>query len=78
MDFITGLSNQNEKVFKEITQRLPPIRENEHDIKLITFSHPPNIKPCHYPYARKSEIDNIVKDVLEASIICPSESGFSS
>ena len=40
-------------------------------------SVPPNIRLYRYPYAQKSEIESMVVEILEASIIQPSQSSFS-
>ena len=39
---------------------------------------PPNIRPYRYPYAQKSEIECLVAEMLEAGIIQPSQSAYSS
>ena len=44
---------------------------------LIPRNVPPNIRPYIYPYAQKSEIERMVAEMLEASIIQPSQSFFS-
>eukprot|EP00253_Pinus_taeda_P028905 PITA_28905 len=64
------------KVF-ETPKSLPPIRDHDHAIHLIPGSVPPNIRPYRYPYAQKSEIERMVTEMLEASIIQPSQSFFS-
>ena len=64
------------KVF-ETPKGLPPIRDHDHAIHLIPGSVPPNIRPYRYPYAQKSEIKLMVVEMLEASIIQPSQSSFS-
>ena len=45
---------------------------------MIPRSVPPNIRPYIYPYAQKSEIERMVTEMLEASIIQQSQSSFSS
>eukprot|EP00253_Pinus_taeda_P016337 PITA_16337 len=44
---------------------------------MIPGSVPPNIRPYRYPYAQKSEIEHMVTEMLEASIIQSSQSYFS-
>jgi len=56
---------------------LPPAREHDHAIHLQPRSVPPNIKPYRYPYDQKSEIERLVVEMLEASIIQPSQSTYS-
>ena len=57
--------------------KVPPIRDHDHDFHLIPGSVPPNIRPYRYPYAQKSEIERMVAEMLEAGIIQPSQSSFS-
>src|ERR1700721_1723154 len=75
LDLQKVLDNHS-KVF-ETPKGLPPIRDHDHAIHLIPISVPPNIKPYRYPYAQKSEIERIVAEILEAGIIQPSQSYFS-
>ena len=56
---------------------LPPIRDHDHAIHFIPGSVPPNIRPYRYPYVQKSEIEHMIAEMLEASIIQPSQSSFS-
>ena len=65
--------DNHSKVF-ETPKGLPPI--HDHAINLIPRSVPPNIKSYKYPYAQKSEIEHMVAEMLEASIIKPSQSSF--
>jgi len=60
------------KVF-EALKGLPPIRDHDHAIHLIPGSVPPNIRPYKYPYAQKSEIEHMAAEMLEVSIIQPSQ-----
>ena len=69
--------DNNSKVF-ETPKGLPPIRDHDHAINLILGSVPPNVRPYRYPYVQKSEIECMVAEMLEASIIQPSQSSFSS
>ena len=68
--------DNHSKVF-ETPKGLPPIHDHDHTIHLILGSVPPNIRLSRYHYAQKSEIESMVAEMLEASIIQPSQSSFS-
>ena len=51
--------DNHSKVF-ETPKGLPPMRDHDHAIHLILGSVTPNIRPYKYPYAQKSEIENMV------------------
>jgi hypothetical protein len=74
---LQGIIDKHSKVFEDIPKRLPPTRNHDHDIHLIPGSVPPNIRPYRYSYAQKSEIECMVEEMLEASIIRPSQSSYS-
>jgi hypothetical protein len=57
---------------------LPPARDHDHTINLQPISVPPNIRPYMYPYAKKSEIEHMIQEILDANITQPSQSSFSS
>ena len=65
---IQKVMDRYSKVF-DTPKGLPPTRDHDHAIKLIPRSVPPNIRPYRYPYAQKSEIECMVDEMLEASII---------
>ena len=65
------------KVFEDIPKGLAPDRVHDHTIHLQPGSLPPNIRPYRYPYAQKSEIERLVAEMLEAGIIQPSQSAYS-
>jgi len=44
---------------------------------LIPDSVPPKIRPYRYPNAQKSEIKHMIVEILEVSLIHPSQSSFS-
>jgi len=67
--------DNHSKVF-ETPKGLPPIRDHDHAIHLIPGSVPPNIRPYKYPYAKKSEIEYMVAEMLEAGIIQHNQSSF--
>ena len=64
------------KVF-ETPKGLPPIRDHVHAIHFIPVSVPPKIGPYRYPSVQKSEIERMIAEMLEAGIIQPSQSSFS-
>ena len=64
------------KVF-DTPKVFPPIHDYDHVIHLILESVPPNIRPYKYPYGKKSEIERMVAKMLEAGIIQPRQSAFS-
>ena len=68
--------DNHSKVF-ETPNCLPPIRDHDHAIHLIRGCVPPNIRPYKYPYAQKSEIERMVAEILDASIVQPSQSSLS-
>ena len=68
---------QYASVFKE-PQGLPPLRGHEHQILLKEGTQPICQRPYRYPFYQKTEIENIVKELLESSSIRPSQSPFSS
>ena len=64
------------RYLKIFPRGIPPPRDHDHSTHLITGSVPPNIRPYRYPYGQKSEIECIVEELLEASIIRPSQSSY--
>ena len=74
LDLQKVLDNHS-KVF-ETPKGLPPIHDHDHAINLIPRSVPPNIRPYRYPYVQKSEIERMVAEMLDTSIIQPSQSSF--
>jgi hypothetical protein len=74
---LQGIIDNHSKVFEDIPRGLPPTRNHDHAIHLILGSVPPNIKPYRYCYSHKSEIERMVEEMLEAGIIRPSQSSYS-
>ena len=69
--------DKHSKVFEYIPKVLPHPRDNDHAIHLIPGSVPPNIRPYRYPYGQKRKIERMVEEMLEASIIRPTQSSYS-
>ena len=60
-------------------QGLPPSRgEHDHSITLVPGAQPPNVRPYRYPFTQKNEIEKIIKELLEAGVIRPNLSPYSS
>eukprot|EP00253_Pinus_taeda_P026334 PITA_26334 len=60
-------------------RELPLLRgEHDHSITLVPGAQPPNVHPYRYPFTQKNEIEKIIKELLEAGVICPSISPYSS
>ena len=57
---------------------LPPNRSHDHRILLQPNSEPVSVRPYRYPYYQKTEIEKMVKELLESGLVRPSNSPFSS
>ncbi|XP_072072098.1 uncharacterized protein [Arachis hypogaea] len=57
---------------------LPPQRSQDHAIPLIKGTEPVKARPYRYPHHLKSQIESMVNEMLQESIIQPSKSPFSS
>lgn len=71
------LLEEFQEVFKDQIQ-LPPERATVHQIKLFPDHGTINVRPYRYPHHQKEEIERQVTELLEAGIIRPSRSAFSS
>ena len=70
--------NKHRQVFDK-PKELPPSRgEHDHSITLVLGAQPPNVRPYRYPFTQKNEIEKIIKELLEAGVIRPSISPYSS
>ena len=68
---------QHQQIFRPITG-LPPSHDIDHAIQLIPGASPVNVRPYRYPHILKNEIERLVQEMLEARIVRPSLSPFSS
>ena len=57
---------------------LPPSRSREHSITLQSRTAPISVRPYRYPNFQKTKIEKLVADMLQAGIIQPSMSPYSS
>jgi hypothetical protein len=64
--------DKHSEIFEDILKGIPPTRNHDHEILLIHGSVPANIRQYRYPYAQKSEIEDMVEEMLEVGIIRPS------
>jgi hypothetical protein len=51
---------------------------HDHSIPLVPRSLPPNIRPYRHPFSQKNEIEKMFQELLNAGIIFPSTSPYSS
>jgi hypothetical protein len=57
---------------------MPPRRDIDHQIPLLPLSKPVNLRPYRYSYFQKMELEKIIDELLEQSVIRPSTSPFAS
>ncbi|GJY21422.1 putative mitochondrial protein [Tanacetum coccineum] len=76
-EIITELLTDFDEVF-HMPNGLPPQRDHEHSIVLKEGTEPISVRPYRYPHAQKSEIERLVSKMLQAGVIQPSSSPFSS
>nr|GMD32851.1 Transposon Ty3-G Gag-Pol polyprotein [Ipomoea batatas] len=62
----------------EPPKTLPPHSVFDNKIHLLPNSKPVNVRPYRYPYFQKSEIEKLVREILDQGIMRPSRSPFSS
>ncbi|KAK2367399.1 hypothetical protein QL285_080687 [Trifolium repens] len=74
---LNNILQEFQEVFKEHIQ-LPPERSKVHHIKLFSDHAPVNVRPYRYPHHQKEEIERQVSELLQAGVIRPSMSAFSS
>lgn len=74
---IKKLLKEYKSVFN-MPRGLPPKRSREHAITLQEGTSPINIRPYRYSHLQKNDIEKLVQEMLQAGIIKPSVSPFSS
>ena len=74
---VTDLLEKYKTVFEEPIG-LPPRRFYDHCIYLNPGTKPVNMKPYRYPHFQKTQIEKMVREMLDQGIIRPSRSPFSS
>ena len=78
LQYLQAIISKHQLVFST-PQGLPPsCGVHYHSIPLILGSLPPNIRPYRHPFSQKNEIEKMVQELLNAGIICPSMSPYSS
>lgn len=74
---IVGVLQEFDDIFSD-PKGLPLLRGHEHEIVLKGGIEPINVRPYRYPHVQKNEIEKLVSEMLDAGIIRPSVSLFSS
>ena len=62
----------------EYPKGLPPKREVDHRILMMPKQKPINVRPYKYGHVQKEEIEKLVEEMLQARMIRPSHSPYSS
>lgn len=74
---LQGLLQQYQAIFDD-PQGLPPYRDYNHSIPPLPNTKPINARPSRNPQYQKNEIEKLVVDMLQSSIIQPSSSPYAS
>ncbi|KAJ9540003.1 hypothetical protein OSB04_026509 [Centaurea solstitialis] len=74
---VQAVIGEFEQIFN-MPRELPPQRGKEHAINLKEGTEAVNVRPYRYPHYQKNEIEKLVREMLEAKVIRPSNSPFSS
>ncbi|KAL0539505.1 hypothetical protein IC582_023720 [Cucumis melo] len=77
LPMIRNLLAKNRIIF-ELPKGLPPKRAVDHRILIQEGQNPINVRPYKYGYIQKGEIERLVSEMLQAEIIRPSRSPYSS
>lgn len=76
-DPIQQLLQQYGHLFKTPSE-LPPPREADHQIRLVSGAQPIHIRPYHYSPIQKNKIEAQVQKMLQTGVVRPSTSDFAS
>ncbi|XP_010430713.1 PREDICTED: uncharacterized protein LOC104714948 [Camelina sativa] len=74
---VQTLIKEYQSVFK-MPLTFPPPRNREHAINLQTGTSPINLRPYRYSFVQKNKIEKLVQEMLDAQVIRPSVSPYSS
>lgn len=74
---LQAVLNQYKDVFASPTD-LPPVRNKEHSITLLSSAVTISVRPSRYPQAHKTAMEQLVQEMLATGIIRPSKSPYSS
>ena len=77
LEAISLVRSKFAEIFLESTA-IPPERQQDHSIPLKPGSQPFKLKPCRYPYSKKSEIEQQVLKMLDKRLIRTNTSPFAS
>jgi hypothetical protein len=75
---LQSILTQHQAIFNTPDELPPSCTVHDHSIPLVRGGLPPIIRPYHHPFAQKNEIEKNVREFLEAGVICPSTSPYSS
>jgi hypothetical protein len=73
---IQALIQTYDKVFQDLSIKLPPERNIEHIIEVKPDSAPINIKPYRYSHHHKTKIERLIQDLLKCGVITTSRSPY--
>ena len=73
---VISLIHKYDKVFQDLSMKLPLERKIEHIIEVKPDSTPVNVKPYRYPHHHKIEIERLIQDLLNHGVITKSRSPY--
>jgi len=75
---LQALLSKHQMVFSTPKRLSPSYSVHDHSIPLVPGILPPNIYLYHHPFSKKNEIEKMVQELLNAGVIYPSTSPYSS